>query len=573
MRQLTLSFLLLIITQLSLSARETTVTLRILETTDVHGAFFPYDFIQRRPMPGTLARVASYVGKARQESPDGVILLDAGDILQGQPICYFYNYIDTTAQNIASRCVNYLRYDAQTWGNHDVETGHACYDKWNAEVSCPTLGANIIDTRSNRPYIQPYTVIERQGVRVAVIGLLTPAIPNWLPEQKWQHLRFDEMKTAARKWIDEVRRKEKPDVIVGLFHSGLRGGITTEAYAENAAEAIARDVPGFDIVMFGHDHQAYCQTVKNAEGREVTLLDAATGARRIAEATVTLTKRGKKVVDKKVEGRLIDLNGTGIDTAFMAHFAPDIEKVKAWAARRVGQTLATLSTRDAYFGPSAFIDLIHGLQLEITGAQISITSPLTFDTTLPKGDITVADLFKLYKYENGLYVMRLTGRELRGHLEMAYAQWTRQMRSVSEHILNIDTTSARPRFRFPSYDFDSAAGIEYTVDVTKPQGQRLTITQLSDGTPFDDNATYTVAMNSYRGNGGGELLTRGAGIAKDSLESRIVTRYDRDLRHYLMREIERLGIVDPKPMGNWRFVPDDLVAPALARDRELMFGR
>lgn len=555
------------------AATDRTVTLRLLETTDVHGALFPYDFIARRPMDGSLARVATYVAEARRDNPDGVILLDGGDILQGQPVSYFSNYIDTLSPNIAARCLSFLSYDAQAWGNHDVETGHACYDKWSRECRFPTLAANIYNTATGQRYARPYTIIERQGVRVAVIGLVTPAIPNWLPERLWRGLKFTPMVAEARQIVEQVRKTEKPDLIVGLFHSGREGGIATPDYTENASELIAREVPGFDIVMFGHDHQPYDKKLRSAAGADVALLNAGVAARNVAEAVVTLTKRGSRVTGKCIATRMVDVTRLEPDTAFLNAFNADMAKVKAWAEKPVGTTLATLTTRDAFFGPSAFIDLVHQLQLRITGADISITSPLTFDTTIPVGPITVADLFKLYKYENALYVMRLTGAEIRRHLEMSYAQWTRQMSTKDDHILNLDFSRQRPRFIFPTFDFDSAAGINYTVDVTKPAGQRVAITTMADGTPFSESREYRVALNSYRANGGGELLTKGAGIAKSDLDARVVKRYDRDLRHYLLDEIARQGTINPQPSGAWRFTPDDWVAPALARDRALLFPK
>jgi len=126
-------------------------------------------------------------------------------------------------------------------------------------------------------------------------------------------------------------------------------------------------------------------------------------------------------------------------------------------------------------------------------------------------------------------------------------------------------------FKNFTFNFDSAAGIIYEVDVTKPDGEKVKILSMADGTPFDETKTYRVAMNSYRANGGGELLTKGAGIAKDELEKRIVWRSDRDQRYYLMKEIEKRGTVYPKANNNWRFVPEELVAPAAKRDRALLF--
>lgn len=141
MRKTALLLVLFLSIPIIMQAKKQTVTLRILETSDVHGCFFPWDFINKRPMKGTLARLSTYLNNVRSENPDGVILLENGDILQGQPINYYYNYISPEKTNIAAQCINYLKYDAQNWGNHDTETGHPCYDKWGKEILAPVLSA------------------------------------------------------------------------------------------------------------------------------------------------------------------------------------------------------------------------------------------------------------------------------------------------------------------------------------------------------------------------------------------------------------------------------------------------
>jgi len=127
-------------------------------------------------------------------------------------------------------------------------------------------------------------------------------------------------------------------------------------------------------------------------------------------------------------------------------------------------------------------------------------------------------------------------------------------------------------FQNYTFNFDSAAGIDYEVDVTKPKGQKVRILRMSNGEPFREDHIYKVVMNSYRGNGGGDLLIKGAGIAKADLDDRIVYQSPLDLRHYLMKEIERMGTVRPKANNNWRFVPEKWTKAAAARDRRLVFG-
>ena len=556
-------------------AQEKKVKLRIIETTDVHGCFFPYDFIGRKPTSGSLARVITYVDSLRQNYGDRLLLLDNGDILQGQPTCYYCNYVNPQKENLAASVINYMKYDAQTIGNHDVETGHEVYDKWIREVKCPMLGANIIDTKTGEPYLKPYQMFERDGARIAVLGMLTPGIPNWLHEHLWNGLRFEEMTSCARKWISYIKEKEKPHLIIGLFHSGYDGGIVTEDYREDAALQVAMEVPGFDIVLYGHDHVRHCETIKNNEGRSVLLLDPSSNAYFVGDAEVVLTLKDDKVVRRSINGQISDVRNLAVDKAFMKHFQKDIDEVKHYVDRKIGKFKNSIYTRDCYFGSSAFCDFIHSLQLKLTGADISFNAPLTFDACIKAGDVRISDMFNLYKYENQLYTMLLTGKEILGHLEMSYDLWVNTMKNPYDHIMLLDEHAQddqqRRMFKNLAFNFDSAAGIDYEVDVTKPDGQKVHILRMSNGEPFDLNKTYKVAMNSYRGNGGGLLLTQGAGIPREKLKERVIWESDRDQRYYLSQLIEQMGECDPQPFNNWRFVPEDWAKPAIERDRRLLF--
>ena len=544
-----------------------TVTLRIVETSDVHGAFFPYNFTERRDMSGTMARVSSYIKRQRKEMGNRLILLENGDILQGQPTCYYTNFVATDKPNIAAEVVNYLKYDAQTFGNHDVEVGHKVYDKWIKELDCPVVGANIIDLKSGKPYVEPYVIIEREGVRVAILGMLTPAIPNWLHQNLWSGMRFEEMVSCTKRWVKILREQEKADVVIGLFHSGWDGGIVTDEYDEDATQKVAEQVEGLDVIFFGHDHRERNTTVKN-----VLCLDPSYNAQKVAVATIQV--RNGKVTSKK--GELIDVTKEPLDEDFMRHFQPRIDEVKAFVERKIGVFNENMLSRDAFFGPAAFVDLIHQLQLEHTGADVSFTAPLTFNSEIKAGPVYQSDMFKLYRFENGIYVVRMTGKEIRNFLEMSYDQWVNTMTSPDDHIMllapKVAGDNQRENFKNFTFNFDSAAGIDYVVDVTKPDGQKVHILQLSNGQPFDENAWYRVAMNSYRGNGGGELLVRGAGIPLDSIPQRIEYQSERDQRHYLTEKIEREGSITPKALNNWRFIPEAWAQPAIERDRKLIFG-
>lgn len=577
MKRLIIISLSLIVTILTMNAQERTVKLRIVETSDVHGFLFPTDYITGKRIFGTMARVSSYVKRKREDYGKNLILLDNGDILQGQPTNYYWNFIKTGEENIVSSVCNYMKYDAMAFGNHDIETGHACYDKWIKETNCPILAANVINTKTNKPYTKAYEIFERDGVRIAVLGLLTPAIPNWLSNDLWEGLEFEDMVSSAKKWIKVIQEEEKADVVIGLFHSGREGGITTPEYEENAVREIAATVKGFDVIMYGHDHVACTEDIRCIEGSLTLIINPGNNARRIGEAEVTITLNAEgKMTNKRVQGRLVSMDPESIDQEYMSMFKSHLDNLTAYTSQKIGKIATTIYSRDSFFGSAPFSDLIHNIQLSLTKADISFNAPLHFDAAINEGDITVADMFNLYKFENKLYVVRMKGCEIRKHLEMSYALWTNTMQSADDYIMQMSDTnsdSERHGFLNPYFNFDSAAGIDYEVDVTKPEGEKVKIIKMSNGKPFSEDEWYNVAMSSYRANGGGELITRGAGIPKDSIDSRIIYRSELDQRHYIMEEIKKQGTINPKANNNWKFVPEAWTKPALERDYKLIFHK
>ena len=562
-----------------------TINLKVIETSDVHGHFFPHDFMENRPISGTLSRANTYINRQRQQYGDRLLLIDNGDILQGQPCVYWTNYVMPEDENLAASVINYMKYDAETVGNHDIEPGHKVYDKWIREVRCPLLGANIVTKEQptdGRPYqvyngLKPYSVHYKEGVKICVLGMITPSIPHWLNKNIWEGMEFLEMVACAKKWIKYIKENEKPDLIFGLFHSGLEGGIVDDNGAEeNATAAVAREVPGFDIIFFGHDHLVHSEWITNVEGQRVLIIDPSCYVQNVAEAELSLTYKNGHLVKKDIKGHIVSVADEQVDEQMVNHFQPQIDAVKKYVGRRIGRFEQPIYTRESFFGNSAFTDLIHNLQMEISGADISFNAPLSFNTVINAGDVTQADMFKLYRFENLLFVLRMTGEEIRKHLEFSYDMWTNTMTSPEDHALRLNEDSKedkqRTGFQYYTFNFDSACGIDYEVDLTKPDGQKVRILRMSNGQPFDEKKWYKVVMNSYRANGGGELLTHGAGIPKDSLCSRVIYHSELDQRHYLTQEIERLGTINPQPNHNWRFVPEEWVKPALERDRKQLFG-
>lgn len=566
--------LMLFLTPVLLQAKGTdkSVVLHLYGTTDIHGNFFSYDFMTDKNMDGGLAQISTYLNQQRAKyGKENCLLLDNGDILQGQPCVYYSNFVDTTSPLLASEVMNYLRCDVESFGNHDIEAGTKVFTRWQKDAKYPILGANILNASDKSNYTKPYITFERKGVKIAVLGLITPAIPMWVPEKLWKGLYFEDIIQSAKKWVPIIEKNEKPDVLIGLFHTGWAGG-SLNGYNENAAKTIATEVPGFNAIFYGHDHRPNLQTIKNKEGKDVCLLNAGARGFKISEATITCTPSKTKKYEITVNGQLVDMKNYPVDEAYLTHFKSYFDKTKAFVHQEIGNADKPIECVDAFFGPSTLADLMHNAQFQNSDADISLISPLTTTQVIPAGKLYVKNIFTIYPYENMIDVMNMSGKEVKNALEASYDLWVNTMKSPEDHLLQL---SQRPNGHYDLKNFFSymvqAAGITYEVDVTKEKGNRVHILKMSNGQPFDMNKNYKVAINSYLGCGGGSILTTGAGITLEELPKRILSTSALDLRHYIVEYVKSLnGKWSVQPRADWKFVPTEMVTKAIKNDRDLL---
>ena len=529
-------------------------------TTDVHGTIFPYDFIMDREIDNSLAQVYHYSSHKNENGDTLFFLLDNGDFLQGQPTVYFYNFLQNKELHLSARVMNFMGYAAATVGNHDIESGPAVYDKIREEFRFPWLAANAVDTRTGEPYFEPYTVLEAGSCRIAVLGMVTPGIPYWLPKNLWPHMEFRDMVETARLWVPRIMKKERPDALIGLFHAGTDasyGGATGEYLNENATLLVAEQVPGFDAVFAGHDHRVSIHEVVNIEGDTVLVIDPGSHGRFVGELYLNIGPDGVSAM----AAQNVSMKDFPPDPHFEKTFSRDRMLVKDYLEDTVTWLAGEMKGVDALFGPSSMISLIHSVQLDLTGADLSFTAPRSIRTILEEGPLQVSDMFGLYRFENMLYTMKLSGREVDAFLEHATGGWFRTMTGSGDGLLQ--TSAGDPgRLANPYYNFSSAAGIDYTVDLRKPPGDRVTISGLSDGRAFSEKDSFAVALNSYRGNGGGGHLTAGAGIPREDLPERIIKATDIDLRYHMMEELMKKDTLYPFTLHNWKCIPEDWVRQA-----------
>lgn len=552
-------------------------TLKVLTTNDVHGSWFDSTYVDDN-VRTSLIGAKYYVDSVRTASgSDNVLLIDAGDVLQGNNAAYYFNYVDTQTPHLYPRMAKYMGYDVVTVGNHDVETAHPVYDRVAKELKAagiPFLGGNAIRNDDGRSYFDEYAVIKRAGLKVLVLGYSNANIAAWLDESIWSGMHFVSLIPLVQNSVDAIKAKVKPDVTIVSVHSGTGEG--NGEILESQGLDLFKSLSGVDFLICAHDHRAV--TFQNDS---ICLINSGSHARNLGYGEISVTKEKGKVVSKKLSAGLIAVDKNKGDQAMRDLFHKDYEAVKAFTVREIGSLDMDLRSRDAYPGMCDYMNLIHTVQLKSTDAQISFAAPLTQNGVVKAGTLIFNDMFTIYPFENQLYKLNLKGSEIKDYLEYSYSLWIQTY--DAQHVLRIaereDFRYGRKNWSFisPSFNFDSAAGIIYSVDVTKKMGDRIDIKSLADGTPFDMDATYSVAMTSYRASGGGDLLFKGAGLQRDELAERTVARYPeiRNLIYDFISEnvvVNHVLVSDYDLLGYWSFMPQPVADMAIAKDMALMFG-
>ena len=550
-------------------------TFRILTTNDVHGHYFDSLYVSDGTAPA-LTNVSWYVDSIRTAAgKENVILIDAGDCLQGDNAAYYYNYIDTGSEHLFGRMVEYMGYDAVVVGNHDIETGHPVYDRLVKEMDVPFLAANAIRTDNGKPYFQDYVTLRRNGLKITIIGVTNPKIKAWLAPLLWSGMTFESLLPLAQETVDRIVAKEKSDVVIVATHAGTGNG--DGSVLESQGLDLLNSLKGVDFVLTAHDHRPAA-----IDNGDICLVNAGSHCRNIGMGTITVKVENGKIVSKVLDAELLPVDVRHGDEKMQELFHVDFQAVKNFTLTEVGELKEDLRTSDAYRGMSDYLNLLHTLSLSCEPAQISFAAPLTFDGEVKAGTVLYNDLFTIYPYENQLFVVKMSGKEIKDYLEYSYDAWINTISSPKENLLKIqnrpDPRNGRERWSFKgtAYNFDSAGGLNYVVDVTKPYGERVIITSLADGSTFSLEAEYNVAMTSYRASGGGDIMRKGAGIDTDRIGDRVV-EYHPEIRNILYDYLKTNGSIDPsiignpKVIGSWRFVPEGLAEKALDRDMGLLF--
>jgi len=556
------------------------VRIKIVGMTDLHGNFQMFDFIRRRPVIGGLPYVHQFVKQERKDTTQHVILLDGGDVLQGQMTVFYYNYVDRREFYMPAFRFNRAGVDAGVVGNHDLEVGKYVLERFVSELNSPLLGANVICVRTQIPYFQPYTILERGGLRIAVLGLTTPIQTDCVTLEIIEGLDIVNMLEPTRYWMNHILQNESPDLVIGLFHVGFPLGgdslqVGEACFYENNPVYIAENVYGFDALLLGHLHKSVIHRTANYVGDSVWLVEPGFGGRHVAVLDFELQKipgQKAKILSSSARIENVFESQNVLSPETIAEIVDECELMALVADEPVAFLVDTICNVKAFFGSSFFVDLVHKVQLEHTGAEISFASPLSTNVVIPFGPLTFSDLFRIYRFENTLTVLNMTGKEIKDYLEYSYDLWINQMHSPDDRMLRTkDLQPGAPRFlgrefEIPQYHFDSGAGLHYEVDVRKPFGQRIRILKMSNGDRFKKNRMYKVVTSTYRVSGAGGHMEQGAKIDRKTMHDRIISTDNAMVRELIREDFIRQGEVRAFSYDNWKFVPESYAKPAKARE-------
>lgn len=586
-RLLIISVLIHIIAVLSLAScgnDSETIELEVIYTTDVHGSLLPYDFLKQQAEVASMAKVSSFIKQERADKGENVILLDNGDMLQGDPSMYYFNYEAIREEHLAARVYNYLEYDAVNIGNHDFESGEIIYrDHLPKQMNASLLGANCIDIRTGQPMFKPYIILRKGNFKIAILGITTPDVTTWLPKQMYPHLRFETMTETAQMWVRRIRSHEDPDLMIVMFHAGAENPERITRHGEKIQDGVSsvlNIVDGIDLALIGHDHEIRADENITRSGEHIPVLQPAPHAMQVGIIKVALTRKlGRHTVVKFSDERLIDTRTLELDQDFCHNFEDAKIDINKYLDKPLGQLNEDLDGASSLISQSSLMDFIHEVQLNTAKADISFASALSVFDTIRSGDVTMRQLFRMYKYENQIDKFWMLGKEVKQFLEWGAGQQYNQMKHEDDYILSYQRdsmgnpvmTNFGPKLATPQYNFTSAAGINYTIDITKPAGSRITIHSMADGTEFDPEHRYIVVMSSYQASGGGGFISKGLGWNAEEVRYHTISETSKDIRYYIARHITRRnGVVEIGDNGHWDVVPANWVSKNKKRDIEML---
>ena len=526
--------------------RPATVDLVVAATTDVHGYLRGWDYYTNRPDSARgLSRAATIVDSLRTANPGRVVLLDAGDLLQGSPLAYVAARMHPEQPSPVVAAMNVMRYDAAAVGNHEFNYGVPELRRAIAQAAFPFLAANAVRTTTGAHAFEAWTIVERRGVKIGIVGATAPGSDLWDRDHlAAAHLTVRDAVPAIGDAVRAVRA-HGADVVLVTLHAGLDEPSSydtagTGVASENVAARVAHEVPGIDLIVYGHSHKEMADTVIGG----ALLMQPRNWAASVAVAHLELQRAAGRWTVARKSSRIIRAAGHAEDPLVLAATADMHRLTVAYVTAPIGSTPVAWRADSARVVDTPLLDFILDVERRAAGTDLASTAAFSLDASLAAGNITVAELAALYPYDNTLRAVRITGAQLREYLE----QSARYYRTLGTGGSLVDQS-------VPGYNFDVVSGVDYVIDLSMPAGRRIT-SLTRNGRPVTPTDTFTMALNNYRQTGGGGYaMLDGAPVVYDRQQ---------DIRQLLIDEVRRRHVLRPQDYAarNWRLEPAAAVGEA-----------
>lgn len=559
--------------------------IQVIATSDVHGAVFDYDYATGKATNSGLTKVSTYVKSQKSANPN-VMVVDNGDTIQGTPLSYYYDKMDTTSEYPLMKAMGLIGYDTWTLGNHEFNYGLDVLNRIIKDAqkeNITVLSANTYNTSDHSNFVGSYviktfTTANGNKVNVGILGMTTPAIPHWEDASHYAGLTFEkDLVSEAQKYVDKMK-KDGADIVILTVHSG-QPGLSETIPEENQVTAIAKNVSGLDAIVAGHTHDVYADNKVATKGyistvitgpnnKQVHITEPKNGAPFVSEVDIQLKADGTLDTTKDIiSTQVINLASYPDDKDFEA-------QLQAYQTATLGYTSTVLGTSTGEFTganqttqSTALMDLVNKVQMEAAGTQLSIAAPLSAAAYIPKGNISIKDIMSVYVFENFLYGVKMTGAQLKHYLAYAYSPF-KTVTNASDPI-----TKADPNF--PDYNLDQMYGVTYDIDLTQApctvtngvvtnNGNRIKNLKYQ-GKLVNDSDVFTVAVNNYRFNGGGGFM-KAAGLTvvdpatKNDVVDPSLVMYDSQkvlgddgqVRNMMINYVKKHGVISPVVSNSWK---------------------
>ncbi|MFL0267573.1 bifunctional metallophosphatase/5'-nucleotidase [Candidatus Clostridium radicumherbarum] len=547
-------------------------TISIVGTSDLHGAIYPLDYNTGKSSNVGLAKISTYMNNLRATNPN-TMLIDNGDTIQGTPLVYYYNMIDQTTEYPMMKVMGAMGYDSWTLGNHEFNYGLTTLNRIIGDATkekIPVLSANTYKS-DNTNFVKPYIIksfnINGKTIKVGILGLTTKTIPSWEDPAHYAGLHFNDLVDEAKKWVPVVR-SAGADVVIVSAHTGTSN--LTDTIPENQADLIAKQVSGIDAILAGHAHTGKTYSFTNPDGKVVPVVEPKNGDGIFSQIDLNIN----------ADGKFVGLNAANVtlptdivaDPAILAIADPYQTKTLAYTNTVIGQATAEFEGTKQITEPSSIMELVNKVQMNAANSQLSIAAPLSLTAKVPQGDIKRQDIMGVYVYENFLFGVNMTGKQLKDWMEFS-ARYYRKVNNPTDAIeaeYTIDKDGKKVQ-TIMDYNLDQLYGATYDLDLTQPActtdangrvviGGTGRIKNLKfNGKLVKDTDVFKVAINNYRYNGGGGFMAA-AGLTPGSAATIAATYYDSakalgddgQVRNMMFKYVQDNKTITPTNSKNWK---------------------